>query len=306
MVDFKLLNLRLFDGGAAGAAGAAGSVGGEGAGNGVGNQTMQNVVYGKEGSLENRGQNNEGVANQEETNNKVTLKSLLSTNPEIKTELEAMMQKRVKNSRAELEAANTRMQSLEPILTTLFARYGIEEGDLQGLTAALQRDTSYLEEEAELKGMTVEQLAYVKQLEAQNMLAQRQQRLSQEQMYKQQLQARWDSESMAVKELYPDFDFAAEINSNETFEKLIRANFPVKDAYEFAHRQEIEAAKQALTAAEMQKQITSNIKARQERPQEAGLKGQTGFIAKTDVSQLTSKDLKEIRRRVANGEKISF
>ena len=304
MVNFKLLNLRLFDGGAAGA--AAGGVGGEGAGNGVGNQTMQSVVYGKEGSLENGGQNNEGVANQEETNNKVTLKSLLSTNPEIKTELEAMMQKRVKNSRAELEAANTRMQSLEPILTTLFARYGVQEGDLQGLTTALQRDTSYLEEEAELKGMTVEQLAYVKQLEAQNMLAQRQQRMSQEQMYKQQLQARWDNESMAVKELYPDFDFAAEINSNETFEKLIRANFPVKDAYEFAHRQEIEAAKQALTAAEMQKQITSNIKARQERPQEAGLKGQTGFIAKTDVSQLTSKDIKEIRRRVANGEKISF
>lgn len=306
MVDFKLLNLRLFDGGAA--TGAA--EGGEGAGNGVGNQNMQNVVYGKSNSQGDEGQedsqNNEGVADQTKEENKVTLKSLLGTNPEIKTELEAMIQKRVKNSRAELEAANTRMQSLEPILTTLFARYGVQEGDLQGLTTALQRDTSYLEEEAELKGMTVEQLAYVKQLEAQNMLAQRQQRLSQEQMYKQQLQARWDSESMAVKELYPDFDFAAEINSNETFEKLIRANFPVKDAYEFAHRQEIEAAKQTLTAQEVQKQITSNIKARQERPQEAGLKGQSGFITKTDPSQLTSKDIKEIRRRVANGEKISF
>ena len=302
MVDFKLLNLRLFDGGA-----ATGAEGDGVASNGVGNQNMQNVVYGKQGNEgQEDSQNNEGVADQTKEENKVTLKSLLGTNPEIKTELEAMIQKRVKNSRAELEAANTRMQSLEPILTTLFARYGVEDGDLQGLTTALQRDTSYLEEEAELKGMTVEQLAYVKQLEAQNMAAQRQQRLSQEQMYKQQLQSRWDSESMAVKELYPDFDFAAEINSNETFEKLIRANFPVKDAYEFAHRQEIEAAQQTLTAQEVQKQITSNIKARQERPQEAGLKGQSGFITKTDPSQLTSKDIKEIRRRVANGEKISF
>lgn len=307
MENFKLLNLRLFDGGAA--TGAA--VGGEGAGNGVGSQTMQNVVYGKstqENEGQEGGQNNEGVADQtnETEQSKVTLKSLLNTNPEIKTELEGMIQRRIKNSKAELESANARLQSLDPILTTLFARYGIKEGDMQGLQTALQRDTSYLEEEAELKGMTVEQLAYVKQLEAQNMAAQRQQRLSQEQMYKQQLQARWDSESMAVKELYPDFDFATEINSNETFEKLIRANFPVKDAYEFAHRQEIEAAKQTLTAQEVQKQITSNIKARQERPQEAGLKGQSGFIAKTDPSQLTSKDIKEIRRRVANGEKISF
>lgn len=293
------LNLCLFDGGAAAGTGAA-APGAEGtAGNGVGSQ--QQVVYGKQ---QEETANQEGNPTPKEQ--KQTLKALIESDADLKAELETMMQRRVKNSKAELDAANSKMQALDPLLATLYTRYGVEDGNIQGLTDALNRDNSYLEEEAEMKGLTVEQLAYVKQLEMQNMLAQRQQQQTQAQMQRQYLQQKWDAESTEVKALYPDFDFVNEINSNPTFEKLIRANFPVKDAYEFAHREEIETARQAATAAAMQKQITSNIKARQERPQEAGLKGQTGFITKADPSQLTSKDIKEIRRRVANGEKISF
>lgn len=289
------LNLRLFDA-AAGAQGAAAV--GQGASNGVSNQQQaEKVLYGKQpqepgaqepgaGAGAEGSEGQEGVATQEE---KQTLKDLISTNPELKNELERMMQSRVKNARAEVDQVSKHVQALDPILTTLYARYGVQDGDLAGLTNALNADSSYLEEEAELKGMTVEQLAYVKQLELKNMIAQRQYKQTQDQMYKQQLQQRWDAESEKVKEIYPDFDFASEVSSNENFAKLIRANFPIKDAYEFAHKEELEQAKQAAVATQMQKQVVSNIKARQERPNEAGLKGQQGFQIKSDPSQYTDK-----------------
>ena len=123
-------------------------------------------------------------------------------------------------------------------------------------------------------------------------------------MLRQSLQARWTNESIEVKALYPDFDFETEINTNETFEKLIRANFPVRDAYEFAHREQLEQEQQAKIAAETQKQIAQNMRARQERPAEAGLKGQPGITFKSDPSKYTEKDIREIERRVRNGEKV--
>lgn len=299
------MNLRLFDGAAVAATGAPGAAN---ASTGVGNpgqqQQADTILYGKqqEEAAAEPQEGEEGLANPE----KVTLKDLISTHPDIKTELERMIQSRVKNSKSEVEQVTKQIQSLDPIVTSLYARYGVEDGDIQGLANAINADNSYLEEEAEAKGMTVEQLAYVKRLEMQNMMNQRQQRMTQEQMIKQQLQNKWDAESQEVKALYPEFDFATEIQSNETFQKLIRSNLPVKDAYEFAHREELEQAKQAAVASQMQKQVVSNIQARQERPKEAGLKGQQGFQVRNDPSKLTSKDIKEIRKRVEAGEKISF
>lgn len=301
---FKL-NLKLFDGGAAGVGAASGV---EGASNGVSGQEVQ-VVYGKQAQPDGGepGETDKGEdKGKPEGEKKTTLKDILKSNPDLKPEIERMMQNRIKNAKAELDNVSKQMQSYDPILTTLYARYGVEEGNLEQLQAALQKDTSYLEEEAELKGLTVEQLAYMKQLEMKSMMAEKQKQISQAELYKQQLQTRWQAESEQVKALYPDFDFAAEIGSNETFEKLIRANFPVKDAYEFAHKDEITQAQQASVAAETQKQVVSNIKARQERPTEAGLKGQQGFQVKSDPSQFSSKDIKEIRKRVQAGEKISF
>lgn len=300
------LNLRLFDG-AAGAPGAAPQAGAA-ASTGVSNpgQQADTILYGKQQGdtqpEEEGEEGEEGVATPE----KLTLKDIISTNPDIKNELERMIQSRVKNSKAEVDQATKQMQAFDPIMTSLYARYGVNDGDLEGLTNAINADNSYLEEEAEVKGMTVEQLAYVKRLEMQNMLSQRQQRVTQEQMIRQQLQTKWDTESQEVKALYPDFDFATEISSNEVFQKLIRSNLPVKDAYEFAHREELEQAKQVAVATEMQKQVVSNIQARQERPKEAGLKGQQGFQVRNDPSKLTPKDIKEIRKRVEAGEKISF
>ena len=300
------LSLCLFDG----AAGAAAPGAGEGttASTGVGTPEQQadKILYGKQAQEVQEGteapEGEEGVATPE----KVTLKDLISTHPDVKTELERMIQARVKNSKAEVEQAAKQIQSLDPIVTALYARYSVADGDLEGLTQAINADNSYLEEEAEAKGMTVEQLAYVKRLEMINMINQRQQRITQEQMIKQQLQNKWDAESKEVKALYPEFDFATEIQSNEAFQKLIRSNFPVKDAYEFAHKEELEQAKQAAVASQMQKQVVSNIQARQERPKEAGLKGQQGFQVRNDPSKLTSKDIKEIRKRVEAGERISF
>ena len=311
------LKLNLFDAGAAGAAAgaagaaatgtAAGQKGATNASNGVSTQTQQaeQVIYGKqhiEGQQDNGDSANPGQQQQQQQQE--TLKSIMTNNPGVKAEIEAIVERRIKNSKAELDSMSRQMQALDPILTTLYARYGVQDGDTQALANALQKDTSYLEEEAEMRGLSVEQLAYVKKLEYQNMINQRQQLQTQEQMLRQSLQARWTNESIEVKALYPDFDFETEINTNETFEKLIRANFPVRDAYEFAHREQLEQEQQAKIAAETQKQIAQNMRARQERPTEAGLKGQPGITFKSDPSKYTEKDIREIERRVRNGEKV--
>lgn len=306
-------NLQLFaEGGAGGAGAAAGAPGAGEASNGVGSQ-QPTVVYGKQEQTA-EAQPGEEIGNpgeqleEEGAEQKppTTLKDLLKSNPSYKQEVEQLIQNRVKNATSQKAQLEQELNSNNELMLQLYARYGLQEGDKQGLQMAINRDNSYLQEEADLKGIDVQQLAYIKQMEFENMKYKMQQKQSQEQQYVQMQQQKWNIEAQQCKEQYPDFDFADEM-ANKDFIQLIKSGYPVKDAYEFAHRGEMLQSKIQQTAETVKQQVTSSIKSKQARPQEnAATNLRPGMVVKSNPNDLGKKDLQEIRKRVARGEKISF
>lgn len=309
-----IFNLQLFAEGGAGGEGGAGAPGAGEASNGVGSQ-QPTVIYGKQEQAAETQPGEVGVGNPgeqpgeeegAEQQKQATLKELLKSNPSYKQEVEQLIQNRVKNATSQKAQLEAELNAHNEIMLSLYARYGLQEGDKQGLQMALARDNSYLQEEADLKGIDVQQLAYIKQMEFENMKIKMQQKQSQEQQYIQQQQQKWNMESQACKEQYPDFDFIEEMG-NQDFVQLIRSGYPVKEAYEFAHRNEMLQSKIQQTAETVKQQVTSSIKSKQSRPQEnAATNLRPGMVVKSNPNEFDKKDLQEIRKRVARGEKISF
>jgi len=87
---------------------------------------------------------------------------------------------------------------------------------------------------------------------------------------------------------------------------MLKANVPVKFAYEVIHRQEINDAIARSAAQAMETQVTTRMRARAARPAENGTSSQSAAIVKDDVEQLSSRDVLEVAKRVGQGKKISF
>ena len=85
---------------------------------------------------------------------------------------------------------------------------------------------------------------------------------------------------------------------------MLRAGVPVRDAYEVSHLGDIQARNAAKAAAEMEKRVMDNVRAKGMRPNENGTTSQPGVIVKNDPSKFTKADREEIARRVRRGERI--
>ena len=202
--------------------------------------------------------------------------------------------KQVKGIEAELSAQ-------KPILDMLKARYGVE--DVADVHKALTEDTEYWERVAEEKGYTYEQYMAMQKLETENaeLRKMREQQVNQSK-FNQQIDT-WYRQADAVKELYPSFDFKAEVQ-NPQFLALLRQGVGVEHAYKILHFDELtnDAARVAAQTADAQAQ--ARIKSKASRPSENGTSSKSAVIVKNDVSKFTAKDRAEIARRVARGEEI--
>ena len=213
---------------------------------------------------------------------------------------------RIINQRfAETRDLREQLDAVSPVIDILRDRYGVTDGDMDKLLAAMEDDDSYWQQAADENGMTVEQFKQFKRYERENaqLNAQLRQQHQQQQVNRQMQQ--WYTEGEALKQLYPSFDIQRE-SQNPQFLSLLRAGTPMKTAYEVIHMDEIKAGVAQSTAKAAEKQITSNIRARGQRPAETGSSAQASFTVKSDVTKLTKKDRAEIAKRAARGEKISF
>ena len=204
--------------------------------------------------------------------------------------------KQVKGIEAELEAQ-------KPILDMLRSRYGVES--VQELHSALTEDTEYWERIAEEKGMTVEQYHAMQKLEQESAeLRKIREREVAQGKFQQQIDA-WYKQAGSVKEMYPSFDFKAEVQ-NPQFLELLKSGVGVEHAYKILHFDELtnDAARVAAQTADAQAQ--ARIKSKSSRPSENGTSSKSAVIVKSDVSKLTRKERAEIARRVSRGENISF
>ncbi|HNW87269.1 MAG TPA: hypothetical protein PLP25_02945 [Candidatus Limiplasma sp.] len=288
------LNLRFFDGGAGDGAGA--SSGAEGAATGL--NASAEAIPGAQVSTD---KGDERLAAYEKF--KGENKDLFSA--DFNKQLDARF-KSAKHTEARLNEVN-------PVLQALEGKYGTKPGDVPALLKAIESDTAYFEQEAEERGMTVEQLKHVKTLESE--LARR----NQEEADRQRDEARdrklteWNDQAEKAKAVYPQLDLLAEMNDPQTGERFFKLMasglIDVQTAYETVHPEQRDAritAASGMIAKMTQQQTLDTIRARGMRPAENGLHSTTPASLKKDVSKLTREERDDLARRALRGEAIEL
>lgn len=191
------------------------------------------------------------------------------------------------------------------VLDMIYNKYNITDRDIAKLQDAINNDDTYWEEGADEAGMTIEQFKQFKKLEKENaQFKQARQAQEQQANVNAQLQ-KWNEEVAQVKAKFPSFNIEEEVK-NEGFQRMLRSGVPMEHAYKVTHFDELMNDSMRTTAANTEKAVVENIRAKGNRPSENAAMQQSAFVVKNDVSKLTAKDRAEIARRVARGEKIEF
>lgn len=217
--------------------------------------------------------------------------------------------KRFKNQR-DLQG---QIDRIDPMIKALAERYGVSPNpdgsiSIDDLQRKVFDDNSMYEKEAFQRGMSVDDLKQLKQLERENQQLRMANTRSQEQM-------EWDAivqDSENLKQVYPDFDLDAEMSNRQfgtLFATLRKSGFPdaLKTAYETVHKDEIMGGAMQYAVQKTQEKISNSIQSGMRRPQENGTNGQSaGQVPKFDPSKLTKAQIADFRRRAERGERITF
>jgi hypothetical protein len=157
------------------------------------------------------------------------------------------------------------------------------------------------EQEAFERGIDVDTLKQIKQLERQNAMQQRQIQDAQ----RREGFERLVQQANEAKQFYPDFDLDTEM-SNEGFGRLIANGIDAKTAYEVVHMDEIRTSEMQYAVQRTKENVSRDIQSGK-RPQENGMSSNaSSSVGALDPSKLTLEQIREYAQRAANGEKITF
>lgn len=321
-IDRITLNLQRFaDGG-----GAAGGDGGAAAGAGDTGVTahdageprakkrrenpLANVQYGRQ---EGAAPRQDATAMQEQTadtqdkgQTRPSFKELIEG--EYKKEYGEQVQNVIRQRFKQNAETEEKLGKITPIMELLGRKYNVDPGDVDQLAKVIGDDDSLYEEEAMERGMSVESLKAVKQMEREN---ERLKAREQQSIADQRMRAHFETiarQAEEAKKLYPALDLGAEMQ-NPTFARLTSpgVGVDVRTAYEVVHRDEMRGAEMQYAAQKSAERMANAIRSNSMRPQENGLQSsQSAATVKTDPKTLTKADREEIKRRVRLGEKIIF
>lgn len=216
-----------------------------------------------------------------------------------------IVQQRLKGSKEMETALNGKIGQMQGVLDELGQKYGVDATNLEALTNAMHSDDKFFEQEAQDKGMSVQQLREIKKMERENESLRRQMRERSNREQAEAIYSKWMQDAESVKQQFPDFDLQRELE-NPQFQSLLRANIDVGTAYQVVHKDELIPAAMQYTAREVQTKMANSVAANNARPKENGIGSGSSAIVKNDVSKLTKADRQEIARRVARGERIVF
>lgn len=227
----------------------------------------------------------------------------------IKGDYKEFYEERVKENlnRRFRENAKIKRQNEEnrEIVEMLYDRYNLDVGDVRALKQALDGDDAYLAAEADKRGMSIENYKYIKKLENDNRRFAKMQMQQNARERANETVEKWYTESMKLKESYPDFDIFSEAK-NPSFVSLIQSGIDVRTAYEAVHHNDIVRAAQENAAREAEIKVAQSIRQKASRPAENGLSSRSSAIFANGVSSLTREEREDIAKRAARGEKISF
>lgn len=300
------LNLQLFDGS-------------EGAAAGEGTQTkaditnssfakrnsnsLADVVYGKQ--VDDTQTDLDESQNDDLTSNdsKVSFKDLIKGEykEDFAKEVEDIVKKRFKAYARDRDA----LQGLQPSIDLLMSRYGLEQGDTEGLYNALSSDNALFESMADDRGMSVDTLRSQLAIEAENQRLRADREAYQRQREFEELVNNCRMEAENLKVLYPNLDFDEEMNNPHMIDMITRG-ISFDTAYKAVHFDELTRGTLGYAVQKVANDVANNINARNKRPIENGTSSQAASNVRRDVSKFTKADRAEIVRRARNGIRIEL
>ena len=318
MDNFKL-NLQLFaDGAAAGGdGGAAAAEAGDATGVNVpdagvrkNRRTRENPLANVQYGIQQQNTQPVATANQEAaeqgTETEESFESLIKG--KYKSDADAWAQNLVQNRfkrNAEMEAT---LESHKALHELLGKKFNVDPTDINGIMRALSRDPAKVEQMALERGVSVDTMNQILDLEDKSKLYDEiEEERKRQTAFQRARQAHLESlarQSEEVLTAYPEFNLEREMN-NPQFMRMTGpgGGFTAKQAYEAIHHQEIVNAIMQRQAQNISKAIQANGA----RPSENGMRGaQNASTVKTDPTKLTREDRTELRRRVAAGDTIVF
>lgn len=316
MSDLNLLtlNLRLFEGGAAGGGDGGGASAGEASGN-SGEETAK-IVYTPRHGRANTGDNgllidnskpqevpaageDKGAQPKPEDRNAMFEQMI---NGEYKDLFADRVQNIINRRFKESKGMEERLNQLQPLMDMMMSRYNIADGDIGKLQSAIENDDVYWDMAADEAGMTPDQYRQMKKLEAENQrLIQAEKQRRGEEQAQAQVQD-WVRQAEAMRETYPNFDLNTEIQ-DRNFQALVKSGVSLEHAYRVMHLDEMIGN----AVASNEKMMTDNIRAKGMRPSENGVSANgAGFTVSKSVNNLTKQERAALAREAERGKHISF
>ena len=195
-------------------------------------------------------------------------------------------------------------EAQDELIEMLSARYGVK--GVGALKEALEKDDSYWEDAAYKADMTVD--AFKEKLKRDISAAKDGKELD---ILRREKQAReqyetWQREADDVRAKYPEFDLNKCLE-NDKFRSLLTTQYreympSMIQIYEMLFHDDIVSSVKADTT----KRVTDNIRARGQRPDEAGMNNSGGIDYAKSVASTTKEQRRELARRARNGENITF
>lgn len=213
-----------------------------------------------------------------------------------------------------MKTHNAQHELLDPIVQGLAKQYGIKPDQngtipLEALRDAYNNDNSHYEKEAYERGMSVEDLKEMKQLEAENARLKQ----AQQQQDNNRYWAAMEEQARQLKGTFPDLDFETEMQNPEFAQQLAfyRGADPdhsVEKAYRNVHFDEIMGGLVQHAVDRTNSKISKAIQSGSKRPVENGASGgvATSKTGEVDPRNLTRAEIDDIIRRAKRGERITF
>lgn len=211
----------------------------------------------------------------------------------------------VKNRLKGAKETIARYEALDPILDMLSQRYQASRDDpnfAELLTKALEDDDALYAEEAEKRGVSVDTMRQISKTERE--LAAVRRKIDQDRRLK-EADEWYDAkykEAEALKQTYPSFDLTEELQNQEFVQLINLPTFDMRRAYEFIHKDEIDAAKAQAVAQQMEQKVANAVASGQRFPAENAVSSTNAAVAKRGVKDLSYQDRQDIARRVLSGE----
>ncbi len=215
------------------------------------------------------------------------------------------MGKAAKRYEAETSKLQKQLEAYGPLMDMLGARFGVKDGNVEDMIAAINSDKEFFEAAALKEGLTVEQYKGMLKLQTENRQMKEAALKAQQIRQRDQTWARWDAEAERCKQKYPGFDMNKECQSEE-FRRMLGAGVDVTTAYQALHHDELVGIIATGAQTEAKKKLSDTIRAGAGRPTENGIKNNSASGTKIDVSKLTDEQMDELIERVKAGEHIEL